>query len=122
MSAAYAPAVEGRCCICDTSLPINANLCVKHKEAGKVISQQEGIRFIDAADRLYWAACDEVAESYCIEHECWHSECPRVPHLDFSLVHQDAISPSRLATLGGRREPLSTGYLSVQKRLSTVPA
>lgn len=118
MSAAYAPAIEGHCCICDPYRLINSNLCVKHKEAGKALAQREGIRFIDAADKLYWDARD-VRESYCVEHECWHVDCPEAIHLDFSLVKREAIQPSQRPLLEARRGPLSTGFHEAPRRSST---
>lgn len=121
MSAGYAPAIEGRCCICDPSLQINANVCVEHKEAGKALAAQRGIRFVDAADALYWEARDLV-ESYCLEHLCWHGNCPAVGHLDFSVIHRDAIPPSQLRTLEDLHGLLPTASPSVRKIESTESA
>lgn len=118
MSAAYAPAIEGRCCICDPSLQINANLCPTHKAAGKEYAAKHGVRFIDAADHLYWNAREDK-ESFCVEHDCWHRDCPDELHLDFSLIRRDAILPSQLLLLEARRGSLSTGFPAVLRMSNT---
>jgi len=46
------------CCICNPNLQINPNVCAKHKAEGLALAKENGTRFIDAADTLYWRARD----------------------------------------------------------------
>jgi hypothetical protein len=47
------------CCICNPNLPVNPHVCYRHKAAGLRLARQEGIRYVEAADRLYWEARDK---------------------------------------------------------------
>jgi hypothetical protein len=51
------------CCICDPNLPINPYVCYRHKAEGLRLARQEGIRYSEAADRLYWQSRDKIEVS-----------------------------------------------------------
>lgn len=56
--------IERYCCICHPEKQISPDLCLEHKTEGRKIAQARGIRFIDAADWMYWRELDAI-EAHC---------------------------------------------------------
>jgi hypothetical protein len=47
---------KNTCCICDPNLPINPNVCARHKLEGLRLARAEGVHYSEVAGRLYLQA------------------------------------------------------------------
>ncbi len=47
------------CCICDPKLPLNPNVCYRHKAEGMRLARKEGTRYSEAAGSLYLQALQQ---------------------------------------------------------------